>query len=194
MSWWWLYLLGWCVVSVLFTTGCASLWHDAGSDVGFIPDLKLWKRTAAPFMVILNEDLYDDPRIDRAFRKAISFWNTAVPDLWTPLGDIGKGTIIPVMPSHRLSNWSELTTPQAFAYTRLTLNEGHIWSAAIYIDISRLSSVSDLQLWRAIAHEMGHVSGLAHDTLRESVMYEKAIAEEPQVTRADLELLKGEYT
>lgn len=164
-----------------------------GKDAGTLDNLPVWKSGSVPFTLILDAAL-QGIRLRRACTEAVAFWQRQVPGLWANFGDVGSGATVPIMPARKMANWDKVVSHGAVGYTRLTVHDGHTWSAAVYLDAYRLDDLTDLQLMRAIAHELGHVFGLAHDGNRLSVMYPATLNEPPTVTAKDRALLLGLYT
>lgn len=163
-------------------------------DEGMLPDLPRWRTGAKPFALVLDEALLIG-RVQAAVCSAVAFWEAALPGVILPLGEMGDGDneVVPIMPMLKLED-ERVLAGRPFGYTRLTIRERELWSAAIYLDTARIADLTDLQLWRAIAHELGHVLGLAHDYARESVMWPKTLDEPPVVTLNDRALLAAAFT
>ena len=68
-------------------------------------------------------------------------------------------------------------------------NTGMVISAAVWIDPNNPENLVD-RIW---LHELGHVLGLAHDRLTNSVMYSKASDRPSRLSKKDIDLLKKTY-
>jgi len=147
-----------------------------------------WDPKRLPFTLIVEETLDGRrPQIREALRWAVSWWNKALDfEVFVPIGSVGLGDTIPVMTMDREG--------RALALTRHTTNDaGEILSAAVYVDLDLSAKVNRTELRRGLAHELGHLLGLAHDDVTDSVMYSKATGSEPILTEADRALLITMY-
>lgn len=191
MPWW-----GWFVVAhvgVMATT--TILWArflQTKSSSVVLPGLVLWRDGSSPFTFIVDES-FITPRVAAALSEAIAFWNQSIPGLFVPLGEVGEGVIVPVSPCWKLARWEASGSCCTFGYTRLTTRDAKIWSAAIYIDQSDIDELTNLELWRAMAHELGHVLGLAHDESKLSVMHPGLRNRVPMIAIDDAAFVRQRY-
>ncbi len=114
-------------------------------------------------------------RVRELFRQATRWWNAVLPGLFAREGEVGAGDPVPVVAAGRRKEdeviddvrWMEL------AWSRRA--DGVLLSVSVRINVPRVSPLSDAQIYRAAAHELGHVLGLAHDDVNEnSVMHPTA--------------------
>lgn len=160
---------------------------------GLFENIKLWNKNQniVPFMIIIDEDL-SNKSIIKACNTAIEFWNKNLGfEILKRINEIGHGETIPLMPMNSLCNLKQENN--SLGYTRLMLRDGFIWSASIYLNKTKFDKLSNIQLWRVIAHEIGHVIGLEHDSVKNSIMYPSVINSIPVVTGYDSELLIKAY-
>ncbi len=183
---------GWLITWACFLfLGSVVALARSNPDSGTLPDLPPWANGSKPFMLIIAGDI-TTAELVRACERAMQFWGEHVPGMWLNYGNAGLGATVSLM------SCDTLHPPLrdrcgGFGHTQFTIQENHILSAAIYVDATLIGKMTELQLWRAIAHELGHVVGLAHDDLRRSVMYHKALDQQPTVTAQDRNLLQGIY-
>lgn len=183
------------IVGVFLLTvvvGAVASIYSEDSDRGVVEGVRPWRSDRAPFMLIVDEEFLDS-RVEDACVAALSFWEDHVPGLWVS-GVLNMVSMVPVIPSDRYERIAnDSVSDFVVAHTSIRVSEGLVTSAAIYVDADKADALSDLELWRAIAHEMGHAVGLDHDETRLSVMYRKTLNEIPTVTAADKALLKAIY-
>jgi predicted Zn-dependent protease len=153
--------------------------------------IEKWDSNRAPFTITLAPDFPNYDIVANAITQAILFWQEAVPELelFASFGDVARGGVVGWMPMDTLigTPWYE-AHKQAFAWAKLTLTEdkGIGPNPTVYVATDVVPGLTFLQLWRAIAHELGHVLGLAHDpNIRESIMHPTALSEAPVVTEND---------
>jgi len=151
--------------------------------------ITVWGTKAIPFLVMLDEEAGNlRPHI----HNAVQFWERATPGLFTEEVE-RTGKIIPVLPASRLDGWGSIRKCHALAYTRITMDKGRMVDAAVYIDLGMAATLSGAIIERALAHELGHVAGLAHDKGKDSVMYETAVEGAYGVTLPDRVYLQEQY-
>jgi hypothetical protein len=161
-------------------------------DVGFMhPADSLaplhWAPEHIPLKVFLSTNLSE---WDKEVQEACEWWNKQtktnlfiyrgmIPELWLPKRP-GFITI------------TSRGNTKGGGHTRLRYNKesGEIGYAPVYLDNETIQIIRK----RVVAHELGHVLGLAHDeNLSESVMVKKAYIGDFIVTKADIELLQQTY-
>ena len=65
--------------------------------------------------------------------------------------------------------------------------------AILHIDTSRVSLMDSKCVEYALMHELGHIVGLAHDDILDSVMFPKQLQKEPRVTDRDVQFIRLAY-
>jgi len=182
------------VVLVLLIYGIATdkKRKDALDMLG-LPNIRSWKVTWPPLMLIVDTDLLaGEQRILDAVKEGARYWNMKSGlQLFAGPQDVpADGHVIPIMPAPLDFDEHE----HAVAYTRYALDgEGALARAAIYL-MPGWESYSDSILGRAFCHELGHCLGLAHDGIRNSVMYSAAVPDQYVITEKDAEFLRSVYT
>jgi predicted Zn-dependent protease len=157
-------------------------------DRSVLPNLEPWKPGSLPATVLIDDAFGQATlgRLEEAIRWAIQLWGDQVgPFLFVELGEVSRGATIPVMPAVDRFNTQEWT----IAYTEIRHAGEEMVSAAIYINRTVIDDIDQPALRRAMAHELGHCLGLAHDDFPESIMYRRAASGGFAVTNADRELL-----
>ena len=197
MPWWgWILFVGFAI-SMIGLIAYGLLRHK--EEPCGLEGIKDFAPTRIPFTLVLNTDFPHYDIVSNAMVQAILFWQEALPDLtlFASFGDVARGGVI---------GWREMDdlmgTPyyeghkHAFAWAKLELTEDKAIAPnpTVYVATDLIEGVTFLQLWRAIAHELGHILGLAHDPNEPlSVMHNKALSEAPMVTAADFEWLMEIY-
>lgn len=167
-------------------------------DAGTFEDLQAWDKSAFPFTVVLYTEPPAPEYLGHAVSAAVSFWRDVHPGLFAPYGELVEGgKVITIMPLSSLEGDKAELCSNRFGYTRLTLKDGALWGASVYIDTKRMEFTPWRVLFRAIAHELGHCLGLAHDEDggdEDSVMEPVAAADShPVVTVGDRATLLALY-
>lgn len=166
-------------------------------DHGMLPGLLMWPEGSVPFMVLLDTDIVPTERLNDALDWALTFWRDQVsPELFAAPGEVPEGgKTIPIMDSEKWSDWpTQERCTKRFGYTNLIQLKDELWSAAVYIDTTMIQEMADRDLRRGIAHELGHVLGLAHDDMEESIMYHSvSTGATPIVTEGDITMLRALY-
>jgi hypothetical protein len=153
----------------------------------------------APVLLIVDETL--SLQVQTAVAQAAAFWNstTRLPCLFThDVMDIeGGGSIVPVMPYTGHESRRRRNKVLAYADLALKTQEGSLLGASIKINTALIdATVFELStLTYAIAHEMGHVLGLAHDDAVGSVMWPttRELIGPPTISRSDREIAHGHF-
>jgi len=149
-----------------------------------------WKKEWVPLTLVIDESFLEDEsaKLLSAIKAAARFWNREVGiKLFAPPGDVGTGSVIPVMPQPITEEDHE----NAVAYASLTCKRGALPAAVVYM--SNWENLPSLSLDRAMKHELGHCLGLAHDENTYSVMYGSLTSRVYCVSNADKEFLKEVY-
>jgi len=144
-------------------------------------------------MLIVDTDfLAHEQRILDAVKEGARYWNMKSGlRLFAGPEDVpADGHVIPIMPAPMDTDEHD----HAVAYTRYSLDrDGAIARAAVYL-MPGWENNSDAILGRAVCHELGHCLGLAHDGIKNSVMYSAAVPERYEITDKDAEFLQSVYT
>lgn len=149
-----------------------------------------WKKEWVPMTLVIDGDFADEEsaRIFSSIKAAARFWNREVGiTLFAAPGNVGTGAVVPVMRQPITEEGHE----NAVAYAALTIREGQLHAAVIYM--SNWENLPSLTLDRAMKHELGHCLGLAHDEIEFSVMYGEVSKQVYCVSKADKEFLKEIY-
>lgn len=166
--------------------------HRDRNDALGMQNILVWKRDWPPLTLIVDTDLVDvEEKILEAVKAGARVWNdAALLELFVGADNIRReGHVIPIMPAPMDTDEHE----HAIAYTRYTLDaDGAMQSAAVYLMPGWESFDKDI-FHRAITHELGHCLGLAHDGIRDSVMYSAAVPEKFVVTKKDAAYLESIY-
>lgn len=142
---------------------------------------KSWSRFKLPLTLKLHEDFVILPELVEAIENAINFWNETVSILlFVPLDSTAPGETVVLEPA----------TSANYISTNLSWdNDGLIQRASVFIPMDLAAEMDQTSLDRAIARELGHVLGLEDDNFTNSVMFNKVLAREPQLTEKDKVLL-----
>ena len=157
-----------------------------------LSDITEFDRGRIPLHLLVDHKF--NSRFRDAVVEAAEFWNTAIGTTWFVAPDVvGEGgSLIAIDPYNDDTNHG-----RAFAYTHLALTENKkgIAGASIRINTKRydLHDLSITVLCNAIAHELGHTLGLAHDDISDSIMYGKARADGAMVMESDITFLREAY-
>lgn len=197
MPWYGWIILGLTVVGMV-AIGIAATLRRRKDDKGFLEGLRAWDPEALPFIVMLDVDIPPARSLELAIEEAVKFWRSQVPEveLFKKYNDLdGGGKMISIMPLSKLAEpEGKECCSDRFGYANLMLKDGRLWSAGVYIDTDRMRELSHEALTRAIAHELGHCLGLAHDNIPHSVMWPKVPSNEaPIVTENDRTALIALY-
>lgn len=145
------------------------------SDLDHPPGVsKAWDPNYIPISLVIDSSLIDRrPEVVQATTRAIRWWNTAsAMKLFRPVGEVGhKGHWCLILPFSPNTEWIE-DSVQSIAYASLLMSDdGTIAQAIIYVNEELIQELGADCLFRAMAHEMGHLVGLDHDNDPKSVMY-----------------------
>ena len=132
---------------------------------------------AFPAALVFADD--DVPRnVRTALKHTIEYINHRVGRrVYADLGDITEGMTISVA-MERGPFYARASFRETSEYARLRINPN-----AVIDEPSKLP--------RALAHELLHFAGLAHDQLRDSVMYPRVVDGDFEITDRDRELVRN---
>lgn len=149
-----------------------------------MPGVGRWPKRKIPLSI---RAAVPGTRIQRATTEAVRLWQSAVGPGIVELYQEGSSVnVVPV--------WEEPgDRPEVLAFAHVKHSDGVIHGAFIGIDLDKARLESSDRLRRAIAHEIGHCLGLAHDEIPGSIMYPKIVEAAPYVTRSDVDYLRETY-
>jgi len=170
--------------------------NKPGKDHGRLPGLMMWPPGSVPFLVMLDTDISPNG-LNEALAWAVNFWRLgAHTSLFAAPGEVPEGgKTVPIMSSDKWPDWPTTECcSKRFGYTNLIQRQGELWSAAVYIDVAMAHTMNERDLRRGLAHELGHVLGLAHDEIEESIMFRSVpVDADPIVTESDKTMLQAMY-
>lgn len=163
--------------ALVFFAACAH------TDASLI-DYATWDRL--PITPVIEPG--SDPKLIRAVGEAASWWNESSGlHLFDPPAEYGVNGIyvLVVMVESSDEDHHVATTGRSYI--------GHTFQSAVVRVYSPALNLNTAELKRAIAHEFGHIFGLGHDEIRESVMFPYVIDTEPELTEQDRWLILQLY-
>lgn len=182
------------ILSTAFATlvGVVLVWVVLShKDEGFLKSFKPDK-SYLPYCLILDEDMTEQfPQVTLAVSDAAAFINESVGHKMFEFLELGgQGEIIPVLLWEPESCAEGECHENAFAFTKIS-TEGK--PEAVFIVGDQINELSYEKLLYGVAHELGHVLGLSHDSFTTSFMYPKIIEEFPEMTSKDISRIKEAY-
>lgn len=179
-------------VAVMFF-GFVWFLHANRKDRGLLKEVKAWNSDWVPLLVFVDGGVFTHQydRLSNAVKDVVAFYSDAVGfTLFTQAGDIRRaGSVV------ALTAYPEGYKKQRFLTTDLDIDSetGAIKFGTIYVEEGAIVDVPYEDLVGSVAHEFGHLLGLDHDEITNSVMYPKSGKLKMMITDHDLALLKGLY-
>lgn len=140
---------------------------------------RFWALSSYPFVISYKGE---SSAVDDAIMWAINYWNSQTGVSLFSTDPKSTGTIVPV-----LNSSSKACSKLVNAIFTLDKNI-HV---AIFVDSSKLEQVPIGLRRRFMAHELGHVLQLDHDSHELSIMHPTIIDGEPVVTARDRAWFRG---
>lgn len=148
------------------------------------PSLTPWDRGRMPITVL--PPLEASPVVCDALRWGMEWWNDRIgARLFVPLRNLGDGLIVATILEERAEG--------SVTYTSFTCDlKGQVLDATVLVDAVQLMDLLPARRGYLMAHELGHLLGLAHEDAKRSVMHPEPLAE-PVVTSVHRMLLRDAY-
>lgn len=163
-----------------------------------LPGITVFDRGRLPLHLLVDHSF--GLRFRQALTEAVELLNGRLGATWVVYpGATGEGgSLVPVDPYNGGAEDSKHR--KAFAYAHLLVTEAGnaIAAAAVRVNTKRydLNDLSITELRNALAHELGHCLGLAHDDLADSIMHPNArvgMSMDATLTDNDVEFLRDAY-
>lgn len=154
-------------------------------------EVKVWRKDWVPLTLLPSDQLEGDARLMEAIKSAARFWNeqTGV-KLFMGVKELAlEANLLPVLYP---TDTDLVGHEDSVAFARLRLKgDGSIKSGAVFwVTMEHLPQVD---LNRAMKHELGHCLGLGHDDGESSVMHGKLSKRAYRVSTADKVFLREVY-
>lgn len=186
----------WGFIAAVVGTVLAIIYREATRDEECaMPGISKFYAERIP-IYLMPSHLFS-AQVRQAIERAAIFWNDALKHEAFTMRLVDGGSTVVV--DLYAGNESRRRKNKVLAYVTPYLDEElkGIKSAAVRINTNLIDqSVFELDvLTHAIAHELGHVLGLRHDSDPGSLMYPKVkgLATRPYITQNDTKFIRGAY-